>query len=184
MPENNLEFSRSLYERTIDWYKNADSKAQIILTLNGVFISFLAASIFKSPDDLLKITNKFSSFTWFCLLAMGVCVCFSIVCAVRCLWSRIESVTDHRGDAENADESLLDKIAFFGTIRHLSLKEFQNQLPKMNEDFEIKALGTQIYLLSKNVYEKHSAVNLGFVLVSGALIFFLLSGVSYLLNVR
>lgn len=32
---DSLEYSRRLYERVIDWYKNADSKAQIILRLSA-----------------------------------------------------------------------------------------------------------------------------------------------------
>ena len=181
MPENKLEFSRNLYERTIDWYKNADSKAQIILTLNGALISFLAASIFKNPDELFKIIRKFNGFTWFCLFAMGVCIAGSVTFAIKCLWSRIS--TSVEGDAESKDRSIIDEMAFFGTIRRLKLDDFRNQLPQMNENAEIKALGTQIYLLSRNVNEKHLAVNLSFVLIGGALIFFLLGGISYLLSV-
>ena len=182
MPENKLEFTRNLYERTIDWYKNADSKAQIILTLNGALISFLAASIFKNPDELLKIIRKFNGFTWFCLFAMCVCIAGSVAFAIKCLWSRI-STSARRADAENTDQSILDEMAFFGTIRRLDPDDFRKQLPEMNESAEIKALGTQIYLLSRNVYEKHLAVNLSFVLIGGGLIFFLLGGIGYLLGV-
>src|SRR5215216_1568412 len=103
MPENTLDYSRRLYERIIDWYKNADSKAQIILTLNGAFVAFLTSSIFKNPDELLKLTNKFSAFTWFFLSLMCVCLVGSIVCALMCLWSRIAFSVER-------DEMILSQI--------------------------------------------------------------------------
>jgi len=47
-----LDYSRFLYEDVKDWYKNADMKAQILLTLMGAFVTFLASSIFVKADDL------------------------------------------------------------------------------------------------------------------------------------
>jgi hypothetical protein len=56
-----LDYSRRVYERTLEWYKNADAKAQVILTLDGAFSTFLTTSIFKAPDDLTKITQRFTA---------------------------------------------------------------------------------------------------------------------------
>ena len=84
-----LTYARRLYERVVDWYKNADAKAQIILTLDGAFLTFLTTSIFQSPDELTKITQRFNHGTWLCLLAMCLCLIGSIVSALMCLWSRI-----------------------------------------------------------------------------------------------
>jgi hypothetical protein len=33
-------FAEALYANVTDWYKSADLKAQVILTLNGVFVAF------------------------------------------------------------------------------------------------------------------------------------------------
>ncbi|HVE58767.1 MAG TPA: Pycsar system effector family protein [Pyrinomonadaceae bacterium] len=191
MPENTLEYSRRLYERVIDWYKNADSKAQIILTLNGAFVAFLTSSIFKNPDELLKLTNKFSAFTWLFLSLMCVCLVGSIVCALMCLWSRIafsaerdEMILSQIENLKETGEYSPNLMLFFKTIAMLDAEKFQTQLTKIDPEFEIKALASQIYLLSKRVYAKHLLVNYGFASVGGALIFFLLGGISYLANLR
>jgi hypothetical protein len=191
MPENTLDYSRRLYEMIIDWYKNADSKAQIILTLNGAFVAFLTSSIFKNPDELLKLTNKFSGFTWLFLSLMCVCLVGSIVCALTCLWSRIafsaerdEMILSEIENLKEAGEYSPNLMLFFKTIAMLDAEKFQTQLTKIDTEFEIKALASQIYLLSKRVYAKHLLVNYGFASVGGALIFFLLGGISYLANLR
>lgn len=191
MPENTLDYSRRLYERVIDWYKNADSKAQIILTLNGAFVAFLTSSIFKNPDELLKLINKFSTFTWLFLSLMCVCLVGSIVCALMCLWSRIafaaerdEMILSEIDKLKETGEYSPNLMLFFKTIGMLDPEKFQTQLTKIDTEFEIKALASQIYLLSKRVYAKHLLVNYGFASVGGALIFFLLGGISYLANLR
>ena len=191
MPENSLEYARRLYERIIDWYKNADSKAQIILTLNGAFIAFLAAAIFKAPDEIIKITVKFSGFTWLWLSLMCICLVGSIICALVCLWSRIafsvrrdQMILSEIDNLKEKAEYSSNLMLFFKTIAMLNGEKFQTQLTKIDEEFEIRALGSQIYLLSKRVYSKHLMVNYGFLLVGGALIFFLLGGISYLVNLR
>lgn len=191
MPENSLDYSRRLYERVIDWYKNADSKAQIILTLNGAFVAFLTSSIFKNPDELLKLTNKFSGFTWLFLSLMCVCLVGSIVSALMCLWSRIafsaerdEMILSEIDNLKETGEYSPNLVLFFKTIAMLDAGKFQTQLTKIDTEFEIKALASQIYLLSKRVYAKHLLVNYGFAMVGGALIFFLLGGISYLANLR
>jgi len=191
MAENALDFARSLYERTIDWYKNADSKAQIILTLNGAFVAFLTSNIFKNPDEISKITNKFGGLTWILLALMTLCLVGSIVSALVCLWSRVSFSTerdriilDEIKDLNEKDEYSPHLMIFFKTIAMLDAEKFQNQLSKIDESFEIKALGSQCYLLSKRVSEKHLWANRGFALVGSALIFFLLASVSYLFNIK
>jgi len=42
MPDNPeaaqaLDYTRHLFDNYIDWYKNADSKGQVLISLNGVF---------------------------------------------------------------------------------------------------------------------------------------------------
>lgn len=181
--ENALEFSRRLYERTIDWYKNADSKSQITLTLNGALIAFLTSNIFKNPDDIFKLTNKFSSFTWLFLSLMCVCLGGSIVSAFMCLRSRMGTSAEIE-KLKNSAQYSPNEMLFFGTIAHLDRDKFQSELEKISKKSEVEGLAGQIYLLSKNVSAKHTWVNRGFAFIGGALIFFLLGGISYLADVR
>jgi hypothetical protein len=186
-----LDYTRRLFERIIDWYKTADSKAQIILTLDGVFLTFLTTSVFKNPDELSRIIQRFNFFTWLFLALMCVCLIVSIISALMCLWSRVWLFSKRDAVLVNEKKRLKDAkkyspnvMLFFKTISWLDHDKFQSQLADVNEEFEIKALASQSYLLSKRVNAKHLLVNLGFVLSGASLIFFLAGGMSYLASFR
>jgi len=61
MASDAVDYSRRHLELVINWYNNADSKAQVILTLDGAFLTFLTSSILGSPDDLGKIIGGFGA---------------------------------------------------------------------------------------------------------------------------
>lgn len=182
-----LDYSRLLLERVIDWYKNADAKAQIVLTVDGAFLTFLTSSIFKNPAELTNITQNFTFFTWLFLVLMCVCLTLSIITALMCLWSRIflfpkrdKVLIREREKIKEAGRYSPNVMLFFKTIQWLDHDKFQSELSGVDKEFEIKALASQSYLLSKRVYEKHWLINFGFVLTGASLIFFLASGISYL----
>ena len=186
-----LDYARRLFERIIDWYKTADSKAQIILTLDGAFLTFLTTSVFKNPDELSRIIQRFNFFTWLFLVLMCVCLIVSIISALMCLWSRVWLVSKRDAVLVNEKRRIRDAekyspnvMLFFKTISWLDHDKFQSQLADVDEEFEIKALASQSYLLSKRVTAKHLLVNLGFILSGASLIFFLAGGMSYLASFR
>ncbi len=186
-----LDYSRRLYERVIDWYKNADSKAQIILTLDGAFLTFITSSIFKSPDELSNITQRFTFYTWLFLALMCSCLVGSIIIALMCLWSRVfisakrdEALLLEKEKIKGSERYSPNLMLFFKTISWLDHDKFQAQLIGIDKEFEIKALASQSYLLSKRVYVKHLLINAGFILAAASLIFFLAGGISYVVAFR
>jgi hypothetical protein len=186
-----LDYSRRLYESVIDWYKNADSKAQIILTLDGAFLTFITSSIFKSPDELSKITQRFTFYTWLFLVLMCLCLVGSIIIALMCLWSRVfisakrdEVLLLEKEKIKGSERYSPSLMLFFKTISWLDHDKFQAQLIGVDKEFEIKALASQSYLLSKRVYVKHLLINAGFILAAASLMFFLAGGISYLAGFR
>jgi hypothetical protein len=190
-PSDSLEYARRLLERVIDWYKNADSKAQIILTLDGAFLTFLTTSVFKNPDELSKITQRFDLSTWLFLALMCMCLVGSIISALMCLWSRVflfskrdAVLVKEKQRVKEAQRYSPNVMLFFKTISWLEHDKFQSQLAYVDKEFEVKALASQIYLLSARVNAKHLLINLGFVLSGAGLIFFLAGGISYLASFR
>jgi hypothetical protein len=47
-----LAYLRNCYAAVLDWYKVADSKAQLIVTLNGLVITVVTGTALASPDEL------------------------------------------------------------------------------------------------------------------------------------
>jgi len=187
-----LAYSNLVFANTVDWYRNADSKAQIILSLDGALVAFLTSSLFKKAEDLTPITSHFTALTWVLLAAMCACLAGSIMSALLCLWSRVflgikrDSVLGQERQRIREGEKLYSPnvMFFFKTICWLDHDRFQAQLEQVDEEFHIRAVGSQAYLLSKRVYRKHVMVNAGFVLAGASLILFLASGVSYLAHVK
>jgi hypothetical protein len=75
---NKLAFARSLYDKVLGWYHSADTKAQVILAIDGAFIAFVSSAVFLDPEELGKIVGSFSLFTWVILLCMVLTLLGSI----------------------------------------------------------------------------------------------------------
>ena len=181
-----VDYSRRLLELIIDWYHNADSKAQVILTLDGAFLTFLTSSIFRNPDDLAKILGRFGPDTWLFLILMGLCLLASIVSALVCLLSRIflwpgrdRVLRREKARVKTAEKYSPNVMMFFQSVSWLDHDKFQEQLKTVDKEFEVEALASQIYLLSKRVTTKHKAINYGFAFAGATLLFFLAAGMSY-----
>lgn len=181
-----VDYSRRLLELVINWYNNADSKAQIILTLDGAFLTFLTSSILGNPDNVGKIIGRFGPDTWLLLMLMCLCLVGSIVGALMCLLSRIfllpkrDSVLRReRARVKTAKKYSPNVMLFFQSVSWLDHDKFQEQLKTVDKEFEVEALASQIHHLSKRVNTKHKAVNYGFVFAGATLVFFLAVGISY-----
>lgn len=185
-----LEYSRLLFENILDWYKSADTKAQVVLTLNGVFISFLAAAIFSKRTDLIEVLTFFRPTTWICLSLMALSIGASVLAALSCLWSRlylpatIKRRFRKAGLKAMASESYQPEFLwFFQHIKYLNGPQLADRLRTVDEPFEIQARAAQIAQLAKNVTNKHWAVNAGFTFFGMALILFLTAAANYLTTV-
>ena|ERR1700736_159699 len=86
---HSLEYERRLLAFTLDWYRSADAKAQVLLTLDGVFVAFLTATVFKRPQDLKPILDRFGTDTWIFMTLMSLSLAGSMSSALWSLWSRI-----------------------------------------------------------------------------------------------
>jgi hypothetical protein len=56
--EEALEYARRLYLNILEWYKIADSKGQLLLTLNGAFVTVMTGFVLGKPAG---IATKFGS---------------------------------------------------------------------------------------------------------------------------
>lgn len=186
-----LEYSRRVFDGVLEWYKNADSKAQLILTIDGAFLAFLTSSIFMEQDKLSKIISKFGVETWLLLALMCLALTSSILSAIVCLRSRIYSEEELDGllrsasvDVEKAETYKPEFMLFFQFISRLSERQIAEKLSTVDERFEIDALAHQLRTLSENVKEKHKWVNRGFALAGSSLILFLGVAISYVARVN
>ena len=179
-------YARRLYDDVLGWYVNADTKAQVVLTIDGAFLAFITSAIFGKPDDLKDLVERFSPLTWSLLTSMTACLIGSIVSALNCLRSRIYTSAELAaliGQPEDGGSYPPERMWFFQFVGALNDVRFLSTLRHVDAGFEIEAMAAQAQLLSRNVHEKHRAVNRGFVLGGATLVLFFLAGLSYMAGV-
>jgi len=186
-----LEYSRRVFDGILEWYKNADSKAQIILTIDGAFLTFLTSSIFMKQGNLSTILSNFGVETWLLLALMCLALAGSILSSILCLWSRIyskdkldEILRSGGVDIERSETYKPQFMLFFQFISRLNAEQMAEKLAAVDERYEIEALAHETRILSKNVMKKHSWVNRGFALAGLSLLLFLSVGISYVVRVN
>ena len=189
-PDFSVAYLRRAHEAAADWYRSADAKAQIALTLDGIFVSFITGSLVTRRSDAAEIVEAFGPETWVALAGMVLAIAASLLSAVACLWSRTMSdaelraaYTEHGVDPGRAATYRPETTLFFQHLAGLDRDELARFAPSIDEGFERTALSSQIVLLSRNVVKKHRWVNRAFALTAAGLACFLAVGASYVVRV-
>lgn len=156
-----------MYSQLIDWYKMADTKGQLLLTLNGAFITILTGVVITTPEVLMQRKAQFGAATWVLLAAAAVSTFVSVISAVACLHSRLSNAR-LRQHAEVFIERGPGGVTYhpvttfwFGTIAQLPREAGLQLYRSADGEFELDALSEEILLLSTNVLVKHRWVNRG-----------------------
>jgi hypothetical protein len=183
---NSVEYARRLYTDVLGWYHSAETKAQVVIGIDGAFVAFLTSGIFQKPEDLKRIVAAFSSTTWILFGLMSACLIVSLAAGIFCLWSRIYSqsrlqrvITQALEPGVGGDRYAANVMWFFQFVAAIKDDCFRRTLEAADEDFELKAMQAQIPILSRHVRLKHQAANIGFLFSSLTLVLFLLAGLSY-----
>jgi len=181
--DHQLAYCRNVYQQTLDWYRNADAKAQIILTLDGVFIGFLGSNVFLQKRTL---GNVVFANLWTILIGLTLIgIICSVIFSVLCLKSRLSKRERKFSSADKNDltKYRADMLFFFEGVKQLNPELFAEKLQGLSQKEEIEILSYDIVALAKNVSRKHRWVNNSFLLFSISLLFFVLSIVMITLNV-
>ncbi|GAA1955751.1 hypothetical protein GCM10009798_13740 [Nocardioides panacihumi] len=196
-PNAALDYLRNCYAAALDWYKVADSKAQLIVTLNGLIVTVVTGTAFASPDELHRRLDGASHLALSALVVAAACVVAALVCAVLCLFSRLDDRSLrrlHGFDADGRPNPLTPQVAWwFGMIATLSTgraaegaeraKVMSDYLMTADDEFEVEALASQIVVLSQNTLGKHRWVDRGWLATVAGLIAIVLFGVFYTVGV-
>jgi hypothetical protein len=178
-----LTYSRSIYASIMDWYSVADTKGQLLLTLNGIYITVLSSIVIISPKDLANRKASLTPVTWLFLGGAAAATIVSILSAIACLRSRL---SNSKLDKDTRDllvktnstgrDTYRPAVTFwFGTIARMDERIGTKMLQSADEAFELEALIEEIFLLARYVLTKHRWVNRGWI-AAGASLLLLLTG--------
>lgn len=181
-------YIRRVYASTREWYTVAETKAQLLLTVNGAFVTILFGVLFGKAGDIRAGAVRFGPETWaFFGIAVAALVS-ALACAAGCLWSfhghaRRELA---RLGVEREDPGTYQPEAlwYFGHLAHLRPDEVVKKLLKADQAFEARTLSYNVVDLSAKVLRKHRLVNAGWALTALALIALAAAGTSFFVRAQ
>jgi hypothetical protein len=182
----NVEYLRHMYAMTRAWYTASETKAQLLLAVNGLFVTVLFGILFGNSGARNLGTAKLKSGTWMLISVSVVALVMAIVCAALCLWSlhgrAKEEVNKFGIDPEDPDpdpDSFPPEVLwYFGHLVHLERDAVKKRLRSVDRRFEIETLSYHVVDLAHKVLRKHRYVNAGWAFTALALIALVAAGVS------
>jgi hypothetical protein len=183
----NIEHLRRVYDRAIDWYKTAESKAQLMLTVDGVLATISFGLLSGSADKLRGALAIAGPETWalFAIAILGITG--SIISAVASLLSRhehnIRSNFQELGiRVDDPDTYVPEGLWYFGHLASLQSTPVVERLSAADAQFEARALAYNVVGLSRVVLRKHRLINKGWALNSVAFIALIAAATSLLVR--
>jgi hypothetical protein len=181
-------YIRRVYASTREWYSVAETKAQLLLTVNGAFVTILSGIIFGKLSDVAAAGARFGPETWLFLGIAVAALVSALVCAAGCLWS-------FHGNAKeefaylgvNPDDPATyrpEVLWYFGHLAHLQLDAAVEALRTADRNFEAQTLSYNVVDLSAKVLRKHRLVNAGWALTALALIALVAAGASFFVRAQ
>jgi hypothetical protein len=83
-----LEVARGLHAEVRASNRDLYTRAQIVLTLDGIVLGATAAALAGKPDDLRGAVNVFAATTWLALAVAGAALVASVLSCALALFSR------------------------------------------------------------------------------------------------
>lgn len=186
-----IEHLRELRATQQHWYRTAETKAQLVLTVDGLFLTFLTTSVITKRDDVVRTTATFGPETWLFLAGMALALALSIYSSVICLASRgmrrkhLRDVLEHHHvDPGKAHTYPPEVTMFFYYLGSLPAGQYAERMLTAGPEFIIRALANDIISSSGPIIAKHRWINRAFTLTGITLGFFLFTGVSYVLRIQ
>jgi hypothetical protein len=171
-----LEYSRRLYDNVLFWNASAERKAQVILTIDAVFLSVLSASLTSNAGQLRGTVKAFTPLTWTFLALMLIFLVGSLMSVVWVMHSIPKTPPLPEGYVP-------ERMWFFKLIATLPDRDrFRAEIHRQagDESFEIDALLSQVHIISELVSRRHRWVNYAFASTATALLMFAAATASYL----
>jgi hypothetical protein len=144
--EPGVEYVRYLYESTRKWCVTAEAKAQLLLTVNGSFVTIIFGTLFGKNSELHADAARFSIVTWSLLSTSVVALTGAIACAGLCLWSmhgKASKELEHlKVDPNNPDTYKAEDLWYFGHLARLRAPAAVNAIRKADRSFEIDPWAT------------------------------------------
>lgn len=165
-PERGVQtFYRTALRNHIKLSDIADTKANILLSVNAIIISVVLANLISKLD-----TNPY--LTWPTIIFLSFCV-ISMVLSIIATRPNVTSGEFTKEDVKNQEVNL----SFFGNFHKMELKEFEWAIGEMvkDKDYIYKALTKDLYFLGKVLERKYRLLRITYTVFMIGIIISLIS---------
>jgi hypothetical protein len=186
------EYARRVYDRGLDWYKVAETKAQLVLTVNGVFVTIGFGVVSAGRGGVGARAGDLGPETWAFLAVAMSALAGAVTAAAGCLLSRHRHNIkadfkrlriDHK-DLTSQSPYPVEALWYFGHLGSLPFARTVASFEQITEADEFKILTFHVVGLSQVVLRKHRLVNAGWLLTSVTLLSLLAATTSYAVRAR
>jgi hypothetical protein len=173
-----LGYWQKMFDDLKDWYKVADSRASGIISINSILVGFITISTFLS---LHETKNQIA---YYLLPGFFSTIMVSIILAIYSLWGRkrlsLSFFISDRTHLKNTNDD--EALLYFGDIiDHYKANEcnkveagslfVKNEFCRYtSKDKMLKAIATQIVILSSDLYKRFWILNISYILIVTSII--------------
>lgn len=171
-----LEYARSLHAATIAANAALYTRAQVVLSLNGILLSILGGVVITNPADLRKTISIFGVTTWLALAVAGAALAASILAAAL--------VIRPRGNKYSGQtlECTPINMWFFARIAQLKQDDFVSTGERMDAAFEIRVHLNDVTVMAPTMVRRVKRLSLAFFAMSLELLAFTVATADYLIR--
>jgi hypothetical protein len=176
-----------MYDMALDWYKTAERKAQLLLTVHGAFAAILLGIVSNNIENLRDFRHVAGVETWLFLTFAVAMLCLAIGLAAASLLSRHNhniTLDFGRLGVDRADPGTYcpEVTWYYGHVASLRFRPAVDLLRASDQRTEFEALTYNAVGLSHVVLRKHRLINVGWQVTAGALLAAVAAGVSLFLR--
>jgi hypothetical protein len=172
-----LEVARGIHAEVLASNRDLYTRAQIVLTLDGIVLGATAAALAGKPDDLRGTVNVFAATTWLALAVAGAALVASVLSCALALFSR-----HRRGPDVGAVRYEPLNMWFYARIAALDPVQFVERTSQANTDFEVRARLGQVAVIAPIMVRRAQWVNRAFASTALSFVAFAIAAADYIVR--
>ena len=173
-----LEYARGVHSEMRAANHDLYTRAQIVLTIDGVVLAAVGAGLAGQPDDLEATVAVFGATTWAALGLAAAAVLASVLSSALALYAR-----HMQGRPSHATKSYEPaNMWFFRHVAELDPARYIEVAERADAAFETRARLAQVTIMAPIIVRRAQWVNRAFASTALAFAFFALAAADYLIR--
>lgn len=154
-----LDYARNLHAEILESNRDLYTRAQVVLTLDGLIVGVVGSRVLSEPGDLRRVAEVFSTLTWLLLVSSVVAILMSLIFATISLMSL------HRKGprvAPSASPWPSERLWYYGHIAAMPADVFVGRASTATAEWEIRARLTQAAIMAPLMVRRANWLNRSF----------------------